>query len=152
MSESKYHRPRISLEGRSIRGGGGVGVCNKLLEFLWEGGASIHPILASKYILVYRSNFEHLLNSVKRCSLGVSLGTSHVSADDELTTSLGTLIVYHSLLLKAVAWDHEAMYACVCDSSWEVGLGAGQRQQAEYFGADCSKSECKTLKLHSVGI
>lgn len=42
--------------------------------------------------------------------------------------------------LKAVAWDDEAMYACVCDSSWEVGLGAGQRQQAEFFGADCSQS------------
>lgn len=31
------------------------------------------------------------------------------------------------------------MYACLCDSSWEVGLDAGQRQQAEYFGADCSQ-------------
>ena len=40
---------------------------------------------------------------------------------------------------QTVAWDSEAMYGCRCDSSWEVGLGAGQRQQAEYFGADCAQ-------------
>ncbi|CAN0335073.1 unnamed protein product, partial [Pylaiella littoralis] len=45
---------------------------------------------------------------------------------------------------EEVAWDFESMYACVCDSSWEVGLGAGQRQQAEYFGADCSQRRCPT--------
>lgn len=44
-------------------------------------------------------------------------------------------------IFQTVAWDGEAMYGCVCDSSWEVGLGAGQRQQAEYFGADCSQRE-----------
>ena len=27
---------------------------------------------------------------------------------------------------------------CVCDSSWPVGLGAGERQEPEWFGADCS--------------
>ncbi|CAN0094745.1 unnamed protein product [Hapterophycus canaliculatus] len=36
------------------------------------------------------------------------------------------------------------MYACVCDSAWEVGLGPDERQQAEYFGADCSKRRCPT--------
>lgn len=38
-----------------------------------------------------------------------------------------------------VAWDFESMYACLCDSAWEVGLGSGQRQQAEFFGPDCSQ-------------
>jgi hypothetical protein len=27
---------------------------------------------------------------------------------------------------------------CVCDSSWSVGIGAGQVQVAEFFGPDCS--------------
>jgi hypothetical protein len=33
-------------------------------------------------------------------------------------------------------------YGCVCDSSWEVGLGSGQRQSPEWFAADCSLSTC----------
>jgi len=30
----------------------------------------------------------------------------------------------------------------VCDSSWEVGLGSGQRQEAEWYGPDCSFRRC----------
>jgi hypothetical protein len=36
------------------------------------------------------------------------------------------------------------MFGCVCDSSWEVGLGKGQTQEPEYFGADCSLRRCPT--------
>eukprot|EP00903_Cladosiphon_okamuranus_P015673 g14471.t4 len=43
---------------------------------------------------------------------------------------------------EIVAWDYESMYACLCDSAWEVGLGSGQRQQAEFFGSDCSQRRC----------
>jgi len=39
-------------------------------------------------------------------------------------------------------WDSDVSYACVCDSSWTVGLGSGQTQQAEYFGPDCSLKRC----------
>ena len=34
------------------------------------------------------------------------------------------------------------IYGCVCDSSWPVGLGSGQVQQAEWFGPDCSLRHC----------
>ena len=34
------------------------------------------------------------------------------------------------------------IYGCVCDSSWEVGLGAGQTQEPEWFGPDCSLRHC----------
>ena len=34
------------------------------------------------------------------------------------------------------------IYGCLCDSSWEVGLGNGQRQQSEWFGPDCSLRRC----------
>ncbi|KAJ0397255.1 hypothetical protein P43SY_008583 [Pythium insidiosum] len=39
-------------------------------------------------------------------------------------------------------WDQDRMFGCVCDSSWAVGLGAGQRQLAEWFGPDCSLMRC----------
>ena len=38
-------------------------------------------------------------------------------------------------------WEADAMYACLCDSSWPVGFAAGQVQLAEYFGPDCSLSK-----------
>lgn len=37
-------------------------------------------------------------------------------------------------------WDSEKLFACVCDSSWTVGLSSGERQLAEWFGPDCSLS------------
>ena len=40
------------------------------------------------------------------------------------------------------AWDSDINFACVCDSSWKVGLGAGERQEPEWHGADCSKQHC----------
>lgn len=39
-------------------------------------------------------------------------------------------------------WDEDMTYGCVCDSSWEVGLGSGEKQQPEWFGADCSLRHC----------
>jgi len=39
-------------------------------------------------------------------------------------------------------WDQDKVYGCVCDSTWEVGLGSGQTQQSEYFGSDCSLKRC----------
>mmetsp|Transcript_19420 Transcript_19420/g.77336 ORF Transcript_19420/g.77336 Transcript_19420/m.77336 type:complete len:106 (-) Transcript_19420:160-477(-) len=34
------------------------------------------------------------------------------------------------------------IFGCVCDSSWPVGLGAGERQEPEWFGYDCSLRHC----------
>lgn len=34
------------------------------------------------------------------------------------------------------------IYGCVCDSAWEVGLEAGQTQEPEWFGPDCSLRHC----------
>ena len=44
--------------------------------------------------------------------------------------------------LSNVAWDHDVMTACLCDSSWPVGVYEGQTQLSEYFGADCSLKHC----------
>eukprot|EP00586_Coscinodiscus_wailesii_P010191 CAMPEP_0172492674 /NCGR_PEP_ID=MMETSP1066-20121228/23905_1 /TAXON_ID=671091 /ORGANISM="Coscinodiscus wailesii, Strain CCMP2513" /LENGTH=169 /DNA_ID=CAMNT_0013262439 /DNA_START=465 /DNA_END=973 /DNA_ORIENTATION=+ len=43
---------------------------------------------------------------------------------------------------EGVAWDGERIFSCVCDSSWSVGLGSGERQEAEWFGPDCSLRRC----------
>lgn len=44
--------------------------------------------------------------------------------------------------LPAKAWDDNTHYACVCDSSWSVGLNSGDTQQAEYFGPFCQYRHC----------
>ena len=41
-----------------------------------------------------------------------------------------------------VTWDERTSYRCHCDSSWPVGLGSGERQMAEYFGAACQFKRC----------
>ena len=40
------------------------------------------------------------------------------------------------------AWDADVVQGCLCDSAWPVGLGAGETQVAEWFGADCSRRRC----------
>jgi len=43
--------------------------------------------------------------------------------------------------LSTIAWDHDVVHGCVCDSSWATGFGAGERQLSEFFGPDCSQRE-----------
>jgi len=40
------------------------------------------------------------------------------------------------------SWDATFNYGCVCDSSWPVGLGYGETQQSEFFGAACEYRRC----------
>lgn len=42
----------------------------------------------------------------------------------------------------STTWDEDMSFGCVCDSSWTVGLGSGETQQSEWFGADCSMRHC----------
>merc|ERR1711988_1170272 len=42
------------------------------------------------------------------------------------------------------SWDASLSYGCVCDSSWPVGLGYGETQQSEFFGAACQFRRCPT--------
>jgi len=44
--------------------------------------------------------------------------------------------------LSTIAWDHDVVHGCVCDSSWATGFGAGERQLSEFFGPDCSQRRC----------
>lgn len=45
-------------------------------------------------------------------------------------------------ILNESSWDGDMIYGCVCDSSWKVGLGAGETQEPEWFGPDCSLRHC----------
>lgn len=40
------------------------------------------------------------------------------------------------------SWDTQLGHACVCDSSWAVGLLDGQTQLAEFFGPACESRRC----------
>lgn len=42
----------------------------------------------------------------------------------------------------STTWDENLGAGCLCDSTWPVGLGPGERQSPEFFGADCSLRHC----------
>jgi hypothetical protein len=42
----------------------------------------------------------------------------------------------------ANTWDASMVRGCLCDSSWAVGLDAGETQVAEWYGPDCSLRRC----------
>jgi hypothetical protein len=44
--------------------------------------------------------------------------------------------------ISTTAWDSDMIFACLCDSSWTVGLDSGETQLAEYFGPSCSNRRC----------
>ena len=46
--------------------------------------------------------------------------------------------------LGGPTYDQNLNRACLCDSSWPVGLGPGERQQAEFHGPDCGQKRCPT--------
>ena len=39
-------------------------------------------------------------------------------------------------------YDADRGHACVCDSSWSVGLRANETQSAEFFGPACDQRRC----------
>lgn len=51
---------------------------------------------------------------------------------------------------ESSTWDEDKVYGCVCDSSWAVGLAAGQTQEPEWFGPDCSLREFPQIVAHFV--
>jgi predicted alpha/beta-fold hydrolase len=55
--------------------------------------------------------------------------------------------MFYTQGFDSVAWDHDVMHGCLCDSTWAVGYGQGETQLAEYFGADCSLSECSAVSV-----
>lgn len=59
--------------------------------------------------------------------------------DDALPLGYNT---YYEGAADSSTWDEDQSYGCVCDSKWKVGLGAGETQEPEWFGADCSLRHC----------
>lgn len=43
---------------------------------------------------------------------------------------------------QSTTWDSDQMHGCICESSWAVGLGSGERQLAEWYGPACSLRRC----------
>ena len=57
-------------------------------------------------------------------------------------TANGTYWSDGASVLSTVTWDEQLGHVCLCDSSWPVGLGAAETQQAEFFGASCELRRC----------
>ncbi|OQS02340.1 hypothetical protein THRCLA_05277 [Thraustotheca clavata] len=55
---------------------------------------------------------------------------------------LSTLSNSYYGLQSTTTWDQDRIFGCICDSTWSVGLGAGQTQVPQWFGADCSLLHC----------
>ncbi|KAG5185798.1 hypothetical protein JKP88DRAFT_311124 [Tribonema minus] len=70
-----------------------------------------------------------------RCMSMRQLGLTHAAAP-----LLGADTVYGSS--AAAAWDADKLWACLCDSSWPVGIGAGETQASEWFGPACTQRRC----------
>ena len=78
-----------------------------------------------------------------RC-LSMKMLASHV---DAWPLSLSSSYISRSNLGPVASdtpWDDSMIFGCLCDSSWPVGLGQGQRQASEWFGPDCSRRHCPT--------
>jgi len=43
---------------------------------------------------------------------------------------------------RSITWDSDMVHGCVCDSSWSVGFGNGQRQLVEWYGSACQYQRC----------
>ena len=49
---------------------------------------------------------------------------------------------YYAQEVDGDTWDAKSVMGCLCDSSWAVGLGAGETQLAEFFGPACQFRRC----------
>lgn len=59
-----------------------------------------------------------------------------------LRSSATTEKYYYRTTVDSSTWDGDSSRACVCDSTWSVGLGSGQTQLAEFFGPACEFRRC----------
>jgi hypothetical protein len=108
-------------------------------------GCSGHGQCLSMQQLALRPDaFPLGANSEYNVSSGIEASHTHTQARQSVARCESTSL--YSEMACAQEWDAEMLYACVCDSSWEVGLGPGQRQLSEWFGPDCSQR--KRLPLH----
>ena len=93
----------------------------------------------------------------ERRFLPLNDGFTSVNNTDDLTNlpepgdptqNIGLSIRYDGAMsrsgLGGPTYDQNLNRACLCDSSWPVGLGPGERQQAEFHGPDCGQKRCPT--------
>lgn len=73
---------------------------------------------------------------------GSCLSMKQLAMNDEALPLTNRTTVKYQFAKSEEAWDTNAGHACVCDSSWSVGLESGEYQEPEWFGADCSQRQC----------
>ena len=75
---------------------------------------------------------------------GVCKRMSHLSLDAKALPLSPNAFKYTTVFRNGVksSWDADRSQACVCDSSWDVGLGPYQTQLGEFFGPACEFRRC----------
>jgi len=73
---------------------------------------------------------------------GVCLSLKQLSKLTDAMPLANSTFVYGPSASKQDYWDEGRVYGCYCDSSWKVGLGAGETQEPEFFGNGCEKRRC----------
>ncbi len=78
-----------------------------------------------------------------RCSgHGRCLSMSEIISESEAQPLRSELTWAYPDDATANTWDASMVRGCLCDSSWSVGLDAGETQVAEWYGPDCSLRRC----------
>lgn len=78
-------------------------------------------------------------NTVISCSgHGSCVSMKHLASKSNALPLSSSSDLKYSGNPTTTTWDQYRMVACLCDSSWSVGLGSGETQEPEWFGADCS--------------
>lgn len=123
-----------STKATAIKECSGVGYCDR------NSGRCVCP-------QVYTGASCNRLNCPNKCS-----GHGHCYTLEQMSTMSNAFPLSNNNYMygkkqkvtssEKQLWDENMVQGCVCDSSWPVGLQSGQRQDAEWFGADCSLRHC----------
>ena len=73
---------------------------------------------------------------------GMCLSIKQLSRLRDALPLANSTYVYGPGASDARFWDEGRSYACHCDSSWPVGLLAGETQLPEFFGPGCESQHC----------
>lgn len=84
----------------------------------------------------------HVLTCVRVTGQCIDMARLAVTKEASPLSTVDNYTLYNPYSSSLAAWDAQSMFACVCDSSWVVGLGANETQLAEYYGPSCEFRRC----------
>ncbi|KAJ1452058.1 hypothetical protein M885DRAFT_528096 [Pelagophyceae sp. CCMP2097] len=130
--------PTTSTAAHPLRECSNNGRCDRLLGKCacfdsWSGTSCQRRLCPSDC-----SGHGQCMSMTELATRSDALPLSRPNSTDRFNTSYPR----YDLRPEGETWDESVGVACVCDSSWPVGLGPGERQEPEFFGPDCSQRHC----------